>query len=187
MNNMGMYKYIRAAWYSPRKGPLSEIYKERLIKWRKEDTVVRVRKPTRLDAARRLGYKAKQGIIIVRVRVKAGGRDKPHTSGGRRPKRAGLLKFTPGLSRQVIAEQKAARKFPNLEVLNSYFVGSDSKHKWYEVIMVDPYHPQIKKDRELSWITEKQHKGRAFRGLTSAGKKSRGLRNKGKGAEHRHK
>ena len=35
----------------------------------------------------------------------------------------------------------------------------------------------------INWIKNRQHKARAYRGLTSAGRKSRGLRNKGKGAE----
>ena len=41
----------------------------------------------------------------------------------------------------------------------------------------------IKSDRKINWICDSTHKGRVFRGLTSAGRKSRGLRNKGKGAE----
>ncbi|ALV62505.1 LSU ribosomal protein L15e [Thermococcus sp. 2319x1] len=36
---------------------------------------------------------------------------------------------------------------------------------------------------KIAWIAGKAHKGRVFRGLTSAGKRSRGLLNKGKGAE----
>lgn len=70
-----------------------------------------------------------------------------------------------------------------MEVLNSYWVGEDGKHKWYEVILVDPYHPAIKADPQLNWLCTGKHRGRAFRGLTSAGKKGRGLRNKGIGAE----
>jgi large subunit ribosomal protein L15e len=39
-------------------------------------------------------------------------------------------------------------------------------------------------DPKIGWIAEKQHRSRVYRGLTSAGKKGRGLRWKGKGAEH---
>jgi ribosomal protein L15E len=92
-------------------------------------------------------------------------------------------KYKLAKSLRLIAEERAARKFPNLEVLNSYWVGEDGRHKWFEVILVDPNHPVIKADKDINWICEKQHKGRAFRGLTSAGKKVRGLRNKGRGAE----
>jgi large subunit ribosomal protein L15e len=49
--------------------------------------------------------------------------------------------------------------------------------------MVDPHHPAVKTDKDINWICQKQHKGRVFRGLTSAGKKVRGLRKKGRGAE----
>ena len=88
-----------------------------------------------------------------------------------------------GKNYQWIAEERANRKFPNLEVLNSYYVGEDGKYYWYEVILVDPQAPEIKADKELNWICSGKHRGRVFRGLTSAAKKSRGLRKKGKGAE----
>ena len=71
---------------------------------------------------------------------------------------------------------RAARKYPNLEVLNSYYVGESGKYKWYEVILVDPHHPVIKSDPKINWICRPCNRGRAFRGLTSAGKKARGLR-----------
>ncbi|MCK5341892.1 MAG: 50S ribosomal protein L15e, partial [Candidatus Heimdallarchaeota archaeon] len=44
-------------------------------------------------------------------------------------------------------------------------------------------HPVIKADPKINWICEKTNHRRVFRGLTSAGKKTRGLRNKGHGAE----
>ena len=82
---------------------------------------------------------------------------------------------------QAIAEQRANKKYVNCEVLNSYYVAEDGQHMWYEVILIDRAHPQITSDTDLNWISYKT--GRAFRGLTSAGRKHRGLRNKGKGAE----
>jgi large subunit ribosomal protein L15e len=69
--------------------------------------------------------------------------------------------LSPGKSLQRQAEEKAARVFPNLEVLNSYWVGQDGVYKFFEVILVD---------RALS---PGGAKGRAFRGLTSASKKGR--------------
>ena len=51
------------------------------------------------------------------------------------------------------------------------------------MIMIDPNHPVIMSDSKINWICNRAHKGRAHRGLTSAGKKSRGLLKKGKGAE----
>lgn len=167
-----MHKNMANLWKSPKK---SLGWRERLIQWRKESTVTKIEKPTRIDRARNLGYKAKQGFIIARVKVGKGTRKRPKPAGGRRPKTYGRY-YPPGKSKQVIAEQKAAKKFPNLEVLNSYYVGEDGIHKWYECILVDPNHPVIKSDKKINWICQSQHKGRAFRGLTSSGKKGRGLR-----------
>ncbi|MEM3697028.1 MAG: 50S ribosomal protein L15e [Candidatus Bathyarchaeia archaeon] len=177
------YKYIAEAWAKPEKSFVDELMRQRLIEWRRQPAITRVEKPTRLDRARKLGYKAKQGFIIVRVRVRRGGLRKKRPKAGRRPKRMGVKKFKPAKSMRLIAEEKAARKFPNLEVLNSYWVGEDGRSKWFEVIMVDPNHPAIAADKDINWITQKQHRGRVFRGLTSAGKKVRGLRTKGRGAE----
>jgi len=183
VSGRGMYHYIREAWKDPWSGVVGELMKKRLVEWRNGPAIVRLEKPTRLDRARALGYRAKQGFVVVRVRVRRGGLRRHRIKGGRRPKRKGMLKITMAKSIQRIAEERAARKFPNLEVLNSYWVGQDGYYKYYEVIMVDPHHPVIKNDPKINWICEAQHKGRAFRGLTSAGKKGRGLRNKGKGAE----
>ncbi|MFN4133490.1 MAG: 50S ribosomal protein L15e [Candidatus Hadarchaeales archaeon] len=155
----------------------------KISEWRSGPAIVRVDRPTKIKRARALGYKAKQGVIVVRARVRKGARRKIRPSRGRRPKRMGVLKITPKKSLQLIAEERAARKFPNLEVLNSYHLASGGTHEFFEVIMVDPHHPAIKSDPGLNWICEPQHSGRVFRGLTSAGKKVRGLRRKGKGAE----
>lgn len=149
-----------------------EAHKSRLIKWRREAVVTRLEGPTRLQRARSLGYKAKQGYIVVRTRIRKGGRMRPKIWKGRKPSKAGRF-FTTHQSLQAIAEKRVARKFPNLEVLNSFYVGEDGVQKFYEVILVDPHHPVIANDRKISWITSQRK--RVFRGLTSAGKKSRGL------------
>jgi large subunit ribosomal protein L15e len=177
------YKYIAEAWAKPEKSFVDELMRQRLIEWRRQPAITRVEKPTRLDRARKLGYKAKQGFVIVRVRVRRGGLRKQRPKAGRRPKRMGVKKFKPAKSMRLIAEERAAKKFPNLEVLNSYWVGEDGRSKWFEIIMVDPHHPAITTDKDISWISQKQNKRRVFRGLTSAGKKVRGLRRKGWGAE----
>ncbi len=175
------YTYIRDAWKNPDKTYVHELRWQRLQEWRKDRSVIRIRRPTRLDRARALGYKAKQGIIIVRAKVRRGGRRKSRYIRGRRTKRMGMHKITPRKSIQWIAEERVSRKYPNMQVLNSYWVGEDGKHKWYEVILVDPNHPVIKKDPQLKWICGVR--GRAERGLTSAGRKGRGLRTRGKGTE----
>ncbi|MBS3815325.1 MAG: 50S ribosomal protein L15e [Hadesarchaea archaeon] len=160
-----------------------EIHKRRIRKWRKGPAIKRVKKPSKIERARELGYKEKEGVIVARARVRTGGRRKKRPSLGRRPKRMGVNKITPQKNIQGIAEERVSRKFPNLEVLNSYKVGKDGKNHYFEVILVDSSHPAIKNDSDLSWISDSSQRGRAHRGLTSAGKKSRGLRKKGKGTE----
>mgnify|MGYP000565994649 CR=1 FL=1 len=172
VRGVGYLKYVKKAFRE--KG--SELFRDRLEEWRRQPVVYRIERPSRIDRARALGYKPKQGIIVVRVKVLKGGRTRPRFRMGRKPSKMGMLKYYPKKSLRWIAEEKAARKYPNMEVLNSYYVAEDGIYKWFEVILVDPHHPSIKKDKQLKWIAEKQHKGRVFRGLTSAGKKSRGLR-----------
>jgi large subunit ribosomal protein L15e len=173
-----LHKILSNLWKSPSK----ELTRGRLIEWRKQSAVVKIDKPTNLASARSLGYKAKQGFVLARVRVLRGGRQRPLIKKGRRSKHRRRKKIV-GMSYQWIAEQRAQKKFTNLEVLNSYKVGKDGKHYWFEVILVDPNHSVIKKDKELNWIGEGANKKRVTRGLTCAGKRSRGLRKKGKGAE----
>ena len=60
--------------------------REKAIVWRKQNALTRIDRPSRIARARRLGYKAKQGIIVVRMRVGAGGMRKQRPTGGRRPK-----------------------------------------------------------------------------------------------------
>ena len=169
-----MYHYIRKAWKKPEKKTL----RERMIEWRKSDVFTKVDKPLRVDRARTLGYRDKKGFVIIRVRIKRGGHRRPRPSKGRRSKRMHTRKNLK-MNYKWIAEQRAERKFKNLVVLNSYVIGRDGINYFYEVIMIDPSKPEIKKDKKINWICKKQNQKRTMRGLTSAGKKSRGLRKKG--------
>ena len=175
-----MYKYLAEIYKKPAQN-LGEIWQQRLIEFRRDLSVVRIDRPTRLDAARSLGYKAKQGYIVVRVKVIRGGRKRPQFKGGRRSKHLRRKKIV-GKSYQWIAEERAARKYPNCEVLNSYQIAVDGRYYWFEVILADK--EQVSKYKGMEWLAKGKHKGRVFRGKTSAGRKSRGLRsNKGQGAE----
>ncbi|MFQ5919408.1 MAG: 50S ribosomal protein L15e [Thermoplasmata archaeon] len=179
----GLYRSIREAWKTPSQTYVGPLLRARMIEWRRGPSVARLDRPTRLDRARTLGYKAKPGIVVARSRVRRGGRRKPAIRGGRKPKRMGIAKITMAKSIQRIAEERAGRRHPNMEVLNSYWVGEDGRYKYYEVILVDPHSPSVRGDKELKWIRRPVHRRRVVRGLTSAGKKGRGLRHKGKGAE----
>ncbi|MFH1133540.1 MAG: 50S ribosomal protein L15e [Nanoarchaeota archaeon] len=173
---MGLYQYLRKNWQS-------SSLKERMIQWRQEPVTLRIERPTRIDRARSLGYKAKEGIFVVRQRIIRGGHSRPAMRHGRRSKHMRRVMVL-SKSYQWIAEERAAKKFVNCEVLNSYFVAKDGRHYWFEVIMVDKLHPAVLHDPALAWIAQGQHTRRAFRGLTASGKRSRGiLTNVGFGSE----
>lgn len=72
-------------------------------------------------------------------------------------------------------QERAGRHCGGLRVLASYWVGEDSTYKFFEVILVDIFHKAIRRNPDTQWITRPVHKHREMRGLTSAGKKSRGL------------
>ena len=126
---MGYLKYVRALWKNPREN-LGELYRQRITQWRNEPVTVRLEHPTRLDRAHSLGYKAKQGFIIARQRVNRGGRQKPRPAGGRKSKRMSRRKILK-ITYQLVAEQRAAKKYPNCEVLNSYWVGKDRPYYFF--------------------------------------------------------
>ncbi|MCS7116270.1 MAG: 50S ribosomal protein L15e [Nitrososphaerales archaeon] len=144
-----MYKYISESWKRIWKEKEGDIL-TRAIEWRHEPTIVRLERPTRIDRARRLGYKAKQGYVVVRVCVSKGGMRKERPRSGRRPKHLGVVRIKADVSAKEVAERRAAKKYPNLKVINSYFLYSDGRYKWYEVIMVDPNHPAVKRDLQRS-------------------------------------
>ena len=49
----------------------------RCWEYRQLPGVIRLTRPSRPDKARRMGYKAKQGYVVYRTRVRRGGRKKP--------------------------------------------------------------------------------------------------------------
>lgn len=151
-----MYRYLREAWKKPEESFVKELMRSRAISWRRQPSILRIEKPTRIDRARKLGYKAKKGIIVIRVRIRRGGSRKRPPVMGRRQKRTGITRYTPAKSLRLIAEERAARKFPNLEVLNSYWVWEDGLNKWFEIVLVDPNHPSIRADPNLNWVSGKR-------------------------------
>ncbi|NIB98585.1 50S ribosomal protein L15e [Halobacterium sp. R2-5] len=178
------YSHIKEAWRDPEDGKLAELQWQRKQDWRKEGAIERVDHPTRLDKARELGYKAKQGVVVARVSVRKGNARKSRFKAGRRTKRQGVNRIGRAKNLQSIAEERASKKYVNLRVLNSYWVGEDGSQKWFEVILLDPEHGAIQNDDDLSWICDDSQQGRVFHGKTSAGQRARGLQTRGKGAEH---
>jgi large subunit ribosomal protein L15e len=156
----------------------------RTWEYRQLPAIHRASRPSRPDKARRLGYKAKQGFCMFRVRVKRGGRKRKVSKGicYGKPSTSGVSKWKHARSVKSIAEERVGRKMGSLRLLNTYWCAQDAVHKWYECIMVDPMHKAIRDDARINWICNPAHKHRELRGMTSAGRKARGLHRRGKAA-----
>lgn len=176
---MGAYKYIRETIQQEYKERPWH-YRERISLWRKGPAIERVERPTNIARARSLGYKAKKGIFVVRARVPKGLRKRRAPRAGRQA-RHNYRYVQPKLSYKAMAEQRVARKYRNAEVINSYYVGEDGQYKFYEIILADRASPDL--DAFTKAIVKRL--GRAFRGLTSAGRKARGLFAKGRNKQRK--
>ncbi|KAF3647388.1 60S ribosomal protein L15 [Capsicum annuum] len=175
------YTYVSELWRKKQSDVMRFLQRVRCWEYRQLPSIVRVTRPTRPDKARRLGYKAKQGYVVYRVRVKRGGRKRPVSKGivYGKPTNQGVTQLKFQRSKRSVAEERAGRKLGGLRVLNSYWINEDSTYKYYEVILVDQAHAAIRNDPRINWICNPVHKHRELRGLTSAGKKYRGLRGRG--------
>merc|ERR1711898_36832 len=154
-STMGAYKYLRELWNRKQSDVLRFVQRIRAWELRQLPSIHRATRPTRPDKARRLGYKAKQGYCIYRVRIRRGGRKRPVHKGQvyGKPRNAGINHLKARRSLRSVAEERAARKCGNLRVLN--------------------------------WICAPVMKHRELRGVTSAGRANRGLRSKGHGSNKR--
>lgn len=161
--------------YSYIKENIRKNLKSKMIAWRASNAIVKLDKPTDIGKARILGYKDKKGFVVVRVRLKRGGHKRHRVNAARKSSKQTIRKSLK-MNYRWIAEQRAANKYTNLEVLNSYQIAKDGVSYFFEVILVDPGREEIKKDKTINWICKQQNTGRVFRGLTGAGKKSRGLK-----------
>ncbi|CAA7023768.1 unnamed protein product [Microthlaspi erraticum] len=121
------------------------------------------------------------GFVVYRVRVRRGGRKRPVSKGivYGKPTNQGVTQLKFQRSKRSVAEERAGRKLGGLRVVNSYWLNEDSTYKYYEIILVDPAHNAVRNDPRINWICNPVHKHRELRGLTSEGKKNRGLRGKG--------
>ncbi|XP_049627181.1 60S ribosomal protein L15-like [Suncus etruscus] len=139
-------------------------------------------RPTWPDKAHRLGYQAKQGYVIYRIHVHLDCR-KWLVPKGTTYDKPGInqLKFSQNL--QSVAEERAGCHCGALRILNSYWVGRGSTYKFFDVILIDPFHKAIRRNPDTQWITNPVHKHREMLGLISAGRKSCGL---GKGHKFYH-
>merc|ERR1719498_843662 len=163
---MGAYKYLQELWRKKKSDTMRFVMRVRCWEYRQLATIHKASKPSRLDKARAVGYKAKQGYSVYRVRIRRGGRKRAVGKGivYGKPVHQGIRKLKKARSHRSVAEEKVGRHCSNMRVLNSYWVGQDAAYK---------------KDPRINWIVSEKHNKRELRGLTSAAKKYRGLRQKG--------
>ena len=178
---MGAYKYLEELWRKKQSDLMNFIFRVRTWEYRQLPVITRVSHPSRPEKARKLGFKAKEGYVVYRVRVRRGGRKRPVQKGivSGKPTSVGINQLKPTRNLRAKAEERVGRALGALRVLNSYWIAQDGTYKYYEVILADPSHNGIRNDPRINWICNPAHKHREMRGTTSAGKASRGLRVKG--------
>jgi large subunit ribosomal protein L15e len=178
---MGAFMYINELWKKKSSDVMRFVQRIRSWEYRHQHAIVSLRRPTRPEKARALGFKTKPGYTVFRVRIRRGGRKRPLHRGITygKPSTAGTCGRKLVKNARAVAEQKLGKTLGNMRVLNSYWVNNDSTFTWFEVIAVDPMHKVIRNDPKINWIVGAVHKRREARGLTSAGRKHRGFRNKG--------
>jgi large subunit ribosomal protein L15e len=178
---MGAYKYLEELWRKKQSDLMNFIFRVRTWEYRQLPVIIRVNRPSRPDKARKLGYKAKEGYVVYRVRVRRGGRKRPVAKGivTGKPTSVGINQLKPTRNLRSKAEERVGRALGGLRVLNSYWIAQDGTYKYFEVILADPAHNAIRNDPRINWIASTHQKHRELRGITSAGKASRGLRVKG--------
>ncbi|KAL6541709.1 60S ribosomal protein L15 [Orobanche gracilis] len=121
---MGAYTYVSEIWKKKQSDVMRFLLRVRCREYRQLSAVVRVTHPTRPDKTRRLGYKAKQGYVIYRVRVRRGGRKRPVPKGivYGKPTNQGVTQLKFKRSKRSVAEERVGRKLGGLKVLNSYWI-----------------------------------------------------------------
>jgi large subunit ribosomal protein L15e len=174
-------QYVEELWKRKQSDVLRFLLRVRCWEFRQAGSICRLHRPSRPDKARRMGYRAKQGFVVYRVRVRRGGRKRPVSKGivYGKPVNQGITQLKANRNLRTVAEERVGRRCAGLRVLNSYWVNEDSAYKYFEVVLVDPAHNAVRNDPRSNWICNPVHKHRELRGLTSAGKKARGLRGKG--------
>merc|ERR1712149_124082 len=75
--NMGAYKYMNEIWRRKQSETMRYLQRVRVWQYRNLNAIHRASRPTRPEKARRLGYKATQGFVVYRIRIRRGGRKKP--------------------------------------------------------------------------------------------------------------
>lgn len=103
---MGAYKYVQELWRKKQSDLFRFLLRVRCWQFRQLNSIHRAPRPTRPDKARRLGYKAKQGYVIYRVRIRRGGRKRKVPKGATygKPTNQGVTELKFQRSLQSVAE-----------------------------------------------------------------------------------
>ncbi|EZF35745.1 60S ribosomal protein L15 [Trichophyton interdigitale MR816] len=157
---MGALKYVEELQKKKQSDVMRFLLRVRCWELRQLNVIHRASRPSRPDKARRLGYKAKQGYVIYRIRVRRGGRKRTARKGATygKPTNQGVNQLKYQRSLRSTAEERVGKRCANLRVLNSYWINQDSTYKYYEIILVDPQHKAIRKDPRINWIVNPVHK-----------------------------
>ncbi len=78
---MGAYKYLEELWRKKQSDVMRFIMRIRTWEYRQLPVIHRCTRPSRPEKARKLGYKAKQGYIVYRTKVRRCGRKRPVKKG----------------------------------------------------------------------------------------------------------
>merc|ERR1712137_60783 len=130
---MGALKYVEELQKKKQSDVLRFLLRVRCWELRQLNVIHRASRPSRPDKARRLGYRAKQGYVIYRIRIRRGGRKRPVPKGATygKPTNQGVNSLKNQRSHQAIAEERVGRRCKALRVLSSYWVGQDSSYKYF--------------------------------------------------------
>ncbi|KAJ0558786.1 putative ribosomal protein L15e [Helianthus annuus] len=178
---MGAYTYVSELWRKKQSDVMRFMQRVRCWEYRQLPSIVRVTHPTRPDKARRMGYKSQTGLRDLSCTCEAWWKKEARSKGYclRKTYKPGCDPAQISTQQEVCCRGTSRKEVRWSKVLNSYWLNEDSTYKYFEVILVDPAHAAIRNDPRINWICNPVHKHRELRGLTSAGKKYRGLRGKG--------
>jgi large subunit ribosomal protein L15e len=70
-------QYVEELWRKKQSDVLRFLLRVRCWEYRNGSAITRCSRPTRPEKARHVGYKAKQGFVVYRVRVRRGDRKRP--------------------------------------------------------------------------------------------------------------
>lgn len=103
---MGAYRYVQELYRKKQSDVMRYLLRIRVWQYRQLTKMHRAPRPSRPDKARRMGYRAKQGYCIYRIRVRRGGRKRPVPKGCTygKPKGHGVNQLKPSRGLQSIAE-----------------------------------------------------------------------------------